>query len=396
MNGKMLASGYRTVLLLVTVLLGLLQRQALAQTPPPLDQTASPSGIGILSGLDTKTPAPAHPAEDGHLVVTAARTQALALPGTIVEIVPALPLPGFETAMIAVEIDGQEQARQIVDPTSPLPVVRVPPPTGEVGRKRVRVVLFNHFKEPAESSQCVIRARMHASVQMTAQLQGEQLRLAIADRASLQGVYVFEGATYLGRLEDNTEQALLDARTLLPGSHRFWVVAETAEGVLLPPISQMVKIEPRYRISLPAQTGPILVPQDNPDKKLSVKVERAEGVGIAKTRLLVDGTIVGESEEAVIQMEVPLRNVPSGPTTIEVIGIGKDGHLYPSESLPIEVQNKAWEAHVANTLVLNDKYPSWSATIRFPVASFSGWCDFCCLLLALRLLHTVTGQVQLQ
>src|SRR5579884_2557799 len=46
--------------------------------------------------------------------------------------------------------------------------------------------------------------------------------------------------------------------------------------------------------------------------------------------------------------------------------------------------------------LLNDKYPSWSATIRFPVASFSGWCDFCCLLLALRLLHTVTGQVQLQ
>ncbi len=126
------------------------------------------------------------------------------------------------------------------------------------------------------------------------------------------------------------------------------MVPVTSEGVLLPPVTADLAVSSRYTITSD-ETGTVHVAVDNYKGGTKVHCAHQDTVGIVKTQVSIAGEFIGESDQTAFDMTLPLHNVPTGTAAIEVVGIAKDGTVYPTESLTINVKNEEWEARVGST-----------------------------------------------
>ena len=178
-------------------------------------------------------------------------------------------------------------------------------------------------------------------------LAGERVRLQKTDGPRPKALYFFLENEYLGCVRDNLDKFAVDARRLPLGQHLFQVVPETADGVLLPPVPSAITVTARYRLACAAQNSLVTVGQGT--DSVALRVAREDGTNIVKTYVYVAGCLAGESEKAEFDLPLSLTNVPTGRALVEVVGVGKDGSLYPPESLELRVNNIITNAQAARS-----------------------------------------------
>jgi hypothetical protein len=75
---------------------------------------------------------------------------------------------------------------------------------------------------------------------------------------------------------------------------------------------------------------------------------------VSKSYLYVAGAFIGESEKTDFDMAAPVTEVSSGNITIEAVGVGKDGSLYPPESIHINLKNVYTDSAAASSRKYKD------------------------------------------
>ena len=70
--------------------------------------------------------------------------------------------------------------------------------------------------------------------------------------------------------------------------------------------------------------------------------------------MYVAGAFIGESDKADFDMAVPVTEVSSGNIAIEAVGVGKDGSLYPPESIHVNLTNVYTDSAAASSRKYRD------------------------------------------
>ena len=293
--------------------------------------------IGLALGADSRTEAPAHPGPKGLLVVTGNDTQVQAPPGTFFELQPQSNRPGFVPEMLYLANRTTLMEKKDVDGPKNLPFFIVDAPHD--GRLLPLTVYASDARQKTvEMMRCTLTSgKPNAADIAKLMLKDERIRLQQTEGTRPKALYFFLENDYLGCVRDNLDKFAVDARRLPLGQHLFQVIPETADGVLLPPVSSTITVTARYRLACAAQNSLVTVGQGA--DSVNLRVTREDGTNIVKTYVYIAGCLAGESDKAGFDMPLPLTNVPTGRALVEVVGVGKDGSLYPPESLELRVSN---------------------------------------------------------
>jgi hypothetical protein len=297
--------------------------------------------------------APARPTPSGNLIITGRRTDVFVPPGGYVDFaLPPLPNSAAITPMQSYfVVDDRLQSREEVESSRGLGVFRLDAARlSELPTRRIRAGVLDNKSRAFELMQCAVRSRDPGPrVSLEIEREKDRIRLLVPDRRRFGSVYLFWESQTLGSLPSNSSSAEVDARTLAPGVHRFYVIAETPDGTLLPCAGRSLRQEQRFDICTLENETEWTVPIDNPGMALPVRIVQREGTRADKVRVYFSGNFVGESDKPAFDTAVPLRDVPSGKAMLEVIGIGSDGVRYPMESLTLRLKNLPWEARILAT-----------------------------------------------
>ena len=279
-----------------------------------------------------------------HFVFTGTTANIYVPVGSYVELQPSTDIPGFTPTAITVIEDGVKTQTFGLDKNSGLPFLRVNPPEGNSNRKRVQVVLYDATARPQVIQQFTLRSRFpNMPLSFSTQVKGEQCNLLISDRTSLSDVYIRLNGVYLGHVADKAEHVCLNAQRLPPGQYTCEMMAQSSDGVLLPAVTQQFSIPARYTLTGVVPDQSVTVEQPADTAVLPIHVKHLAGLGIVTTRVYIGGDLVKEAAEEEFDVKLPLKNIPSGKNTIDVIGVGADGATYPVESVLINIQNEPWE-----------------------------------------------------
>ena len=327
----------------------LLAGAAIAQKSPVTSIFAEPlslESIGAIKNVEASAPNLLHQAPDGHLIITGANTEVGCPQGSYIELIPKMAIPGFSMVALAVFEDGQRMQSFGLEQTSGMPMVRIDPPAGQVNRKRVQIVLYDAQSHAHIIQQCIIRR--HVSLGAPAITTSLQSELCLIKSGNSIVDFSLNGR-YLGKLVDTGQPAILDARRLPVGHYVLESYPREADGVLMPPVKNEFDITPRYTLALNHDASPIHLgsPLDSDTVKLSVSVHSA--AHIDKTLVYVNGDLISEYTKPDFTATIPIKNIPSGKTTFDVIGVAADGTHYAVEAYPVEIKNDPWETETYST-----------------------------------------------
>jgi len=297
------------------------------------------STFGLALGVDSRMQAPACPASDGHLIVTARATTLQIPPGSIVEFRPQLNRPDYTPDKLHLLVNhGAVTTKDVffTRTNKSLPAFVVDAPSTAARTTLVSIVAEDVNLHQIElSSATMVLASVDAPAGFI--LQDEKVRLAATKNQTPRAIYVFLEDQYLGCLKANLESFAVDARPLPVGQHRFWLITESSDGALHPPAESTITIMPRFKMSSFAQEGTFTVDADK--QSIPVHVHREVGTGVNKSYLYVAGNFIGESDKPDFDIRVPVTEVGSGNIAIEAVGVGKDGSLYPAEAIHVNLKN---------------------------------------------------------
>ena len=316
--------------------------------------TKKVSSLGLALGVDSRIQAPAFPAPDGHLVVTARTTLVQLQRGSIVEFRPQLNRPDYTPAVLHLVVNHRiVESKDVFFTRSnrSLPSFVVDAPTTGTRSTLVSIVAEDVNQRQIElSSATLVLAASDAPNSFV--LQDEKVRLTATKEQTPKAIYAFLENEYLGCLKVNLESFVVDARHLPVGQHRFWLITESSDGALHLPTDSTITIVPRFKMSSFAQEGTFTVDADK--QSIPVHIHREAGTGVSKSYLYVAGAFIGESEKADFDMAAPVTEVSSGNITIEAVGVGKDGSLYPPESIHINLKNVYTDSAAASSRKYKD------------------------------------------
>ena len=245
-------------------------------------------------------------------------------------------------------VDGQQIDKKDISPNLPLPSLTLGAPAGG-NRREVRVVLADDDRHFVEAMSSLFLARdPEIALGLKCEMKGEQARFTLSGRSSLNAAHLFLEGECLGNITAENGTVSLDTRCLPAGTYTVRAVGENTEGTLLPSVSAVLKVAPRYTLSCPAVEEEFHIPYDKSDMTLPLKVTRATNVGIAKTRVYMAGEFMVESDQPTFDVPMKLTNAPTGKSTIEVVGYDKDGFAYPTETLRVKIKNEVWESNVGS------------------------------------------------
>lgn len=333
--------------------LGLLPRLVAAQSAdtPFFAEDLTRARLGEIANVDEQATPLAHMAPDGHMVITGDGADIWVRPGKFIEMLPDLKHLGYNAVTIAIFEDNIRTLACGLEQTK-MEMLRIEPPTRGVNRKRVRVDVFDAQGKGHTIMQCVVRSQITNATlaALTPRRRGEQCSLEIEDRQRLSSACLYLGDIYMGRVAVNAGEIKLDERKLPPGKYTCQMVAQNEDGILLPGISSEYIVPDRYIIACADMSPIINVPEHNDDAKIMVTISRLPGVNIAKTRVYMAGKFVAEKTEDSFTIGLPMKDVPTGINTIEVIGVGPDNvTTYPVESKAVNIKNTLWEQNIYHT-----------------------------------------------
>ena len=309
-------------------------------------------GIGTLPNVDAQNVSDGRVAPDGHMIITGAITEAYVLPGKHVELLPNFDLPGFTAVTYRVyENDKPTELVGALEMAGERPPIIINQPANGSSRRVMKVAAFDGQNHVRVVMQCTLRS--HVASDNVADLalarSKEQCRLSITDNQTLTARHLYLGDICLGRVEDKAGKIDMDERCLAPGKYTCQMIAKNEDNILLPGPSTGFVVEPRYTISCKDGDSKIVIPEGDADATLEVNVTHRRDADIKMTRVYIGGIKGGEMEGESFNIKLPLKEVPTGKTPIEVIGIGQDGVEYPVESFTVDLQNGAWWTHVQGT-----------------------------------------------
>lgn len=313
----------------------------------PLRAPAQEAPTPIPDGVSPTLP-PAVPASDGHLVVTAPRSEVFVPAGSVVELKPArlVGRPDFTVRTLYLLVADQLVEERPLSLGESYGTFHVTPPRG-ASLKRVRIVALDDFCRPLDLMHCTIRSWAQGpQVPLKTEQQGETFHVSLDKNVPLRVAYLFLNDACLGKMERGRADLNIDLRALPAGEHRVSVVAANENGMLLPAASQRLTLAPRFRIEALEPPGEIRVPADDPNRTLGVNIRRTDGIEATGALVYIAGQFITERDRPEFVAELPLYDAPTGNVTVEVIGVGKDGFLYPSETLAVPIKNYAWEKRV--------------------------------------------------
>jgi hypothetical protein len=314
--------------------------------------------IGLMLGVDSRIPPPAYPAPDGHLVVTSNNASVQVTQGSIVEFKPQCNRPGYVPDQLTLFVNRWviERKDLFVGKNKTLPsfVVDSPRATGLISQ--VSIMAEDNNRRQVELSKATLRCAL-PEVGTNFVLQDERVHLNRTKEQTPKAIYLFLEDQYIGCLKGNLDSFAVDARHLPVGQHRFWLITEMPDSTLLPPTASTITILPRFRVSSFAQEGTFTVEAEK--QAIPVHISRETGTGINKTFVYVAGAFVGESDKNDFDMSVSVAEVSSGSAAIEVVGVGKDGTLYPPESIRVNIKNIYTDSLAAS----NQKYKNLQTAI---------------------------------
>ncbi len=317
------------------------------------------SGLGLALGVDSRVQAPAFPAPDGHLIVTARHSVLHVPPGSLVEFRPQLNRPDYAPQMLHLVVNHATlQTKDVFlgRTNKPLPAFVVDAPTSSNRTTLVSIVAEDVNQRLIELSSATIVLAPSDAPNCFA-LQDERVLLTATKAQTPKAVYAFLENEYLGCLRVNLEAFSVDARHLPIGQHRFWLITESSDGALHPPTDSTITILPRFKMSSFAQEGTFTVDADK--QSIPVHIHREAGTGVNKSYLYVAGNFIGESEKPDFDIAVPVTEVSSGNISIEAVGVGKDGSLYPPEAIHVNLKNVYTDSAAAS----NRKYKDLQGVI---------------------------------
>jgi hypothetical protein len=307
--------------------------------------------LGNIQNLDAQNVAEGRMAPDGHMIITGANTEVYVPPGKYVEMVPNINIPGFLPVVLNILEDGIRTQSYGLELAGDLPPLRIDRPVGGSNRKRVSVVVYDGQNHSRLLMQCVMRARIaNANVADLDLKRGkEQCSLNIKDNQTLTVRHLYLGDICLGRMEDKAGKIDMDERRLAPGKYTCQLIAKNEDGILLPGPSSEFVVPARYTITPTNTDAKIVIPEENLDATLEVTVTHRPNLDITKTQVYIAGIFAGEKEGDDFKIALPLKSVPTGKTSIEVIGVASDGVAYPVENIVVDLNNGAWFARIQNT-----------------------------------------------
>ena len=306
----------------------------------------------VCIGIEDAIP-PAHAASDGHLVVTGQKTAVSFADLKYFEMAPSKAGLTFAPQYLRLLANGRNQEQKDVFQTEFLPAFQVEPPAEPLHRETLRLIAVGDLDQSAVPMQCVVNTVYRTEkAAFQADWHGEQLQATVLDRSRMGDSFLFLGRTCLGKLNDPKGIAQIDSRSLAAGDYRMWLVSETADGLLVAPAGADISVSNRYVITTPNPDEPFLAPDHSENVPFPIHVSKQKGVSAEKTLVYFGERLVGESDQADFDMALPLKDIPTGEATVEVVGVGKDGVLYPGEQIKVKIKNVPWE----NRVYRSDEY----------------------------------------
>lgn len=326
------------VLLLSTF--ALMSTRGFADTKPaPPDPLLLASVVSHFH-LDTKQAPPATINPDGTLTYFGMDKDILLPPGVPVLLAPRVPEggPKFEMARALVVVN-----RAVADEQSTLnnpdPVFKIDLPSTGLSVKRIKVVGEDVFRKQIDLITCTLHRATGSNAPKSAFSVKEGKVLLSTGGTVPKALYIFSDQEYLGCLSGDLSHFSVDVHSLPVGDYRLKMILETQEGSLVPPTESAFMIAPRFRVTSTALTEAVQVEKEN--LSVPVKIELAEGCGVAHFKAYLDGKLVGEASEGPFEIKAPLSDVYSGSAELTLIGTDPDGRPYPGETTELKVKNYA-------------------------------------------------------
>ncbi|MGC8667654.1 MAG: tetratricopeptide repeat protein [Chthonomonadales bacterium] len=224
------------------------------------------------------------------------------------------------------------------------PVFHLKPPEVPGTVLRVRLVSINSRHDPLRSLSYTVRGAEAHSNDIGIQLRGERL-VFTGIGPNVAAVRVFVDGQMAGRVDLRSMRSI-DARPLCPGIYDFVLVPEFDDGTICPPVAQRIEIPHRITFDYPASGSLIRVVDEK--SSLRVHVTANADAKIAKIRLRLNNVKVAERALTVLEEDIPLKDVPSGDSSVEAVALAADGTAYYAEELPISITNEIWMRRFQN------------------------------------------------
>ena len=306
--------------------------------------------LGTIPKVDEQVSVNARVTPQGNIVITG-DTDVWVPPGKYAQLVPNFKIDGFTPVVLNVRENGARTQVRALEHVDEMPMIRIDPPVGGSNRKRVEVVVFDSQGNSRPLMNCIVRARTGNPTLPTvsADLQGGKCHFNINDGQTLTVRHLYLSNFCMGRVDADANKIDVDERLLPPGKYSCQMIGKNIDDILVPGPSSEFVVPARFTIACKDASSKIVIPVGDADAKLEVTVTHRPDLDIKTTRVYIGGIKGGEMEGDNFTIKLPLKEVPTGTTPIEVIGVGADGFTYPVESISISLQNGAWFTHVQGT-----------------------------------------------